>query len=166
MLAKEGYDTYGFDGSNKAIELTRKKLEKENLEANLMQGDFLNLTYNDGFFDAVIDDAAIEGNTVSNIELIFKEVYRVLIKSGKYHGMLISSESKSSMGGKEIEKNTFMETDGEFIQRKRVMHFFDESEIRNILKDVGFSKTEVNYYVDSRNDSKDFVKFWLVDAIK
>ena len=166
MLAREGYDVYGFDGSMKALELAKKRLDEETLKAGIKQGNFLDLPYEHDFFDAVIDDAAIESNIIRDIKLIFKQVYNVLSGRGRYHGMLISSDSKSSMVGSEIEKNTFADTTGAFINRKRTIHFFDEPELRTILDEVGFLNIEINYFITTKNNSKDFIKFLLVDATK
>lgn len=167
MLAKEGFDTYAFDGSSAALELNKKRLTEMQLSAHLSRGDFLYLAYNNDFFDVVIDDAGIEANTFENIPYIFKEVYRVLKKGGTYFGRLISTESKSSMSaGFEIEKNTFTETKGDFLTRKRVIHFFEYEEIRHLTGECGFSNVKIDYIIISNDNSKDFVKFWLLEATK
>jgi SAM-dependent methyltransferase len=167
MMAKEGYDVYGFDGSEKALALAQKKLENEKLTATLSLGKFLSLPYEDAFFDAVNDDAAIEANMFNDIKAIFKEVFRVLKTNGKYHGMLVSIDSKASFKGEEIEKDTILVTDGRpFIKRKGLFHFFDAPKIKNLLSETGFSDIDVNYFIDTRNNGKNIIKWWIVDAIK
>ncbi|MFC2027891.1 class I SAM-dependent methyltransferase, partial [Chloroflexota bacterium] len=40
MIAKEGFDTYGFDGSRVALDLNENRLKEMQLSAHLSQGDF------------------------------------------------------------------------------------------------------------------------------
>ncbi len=48
-LAREGFDTYAFDGFKSAIEKVRTRLEGENLPADLKILDVLDLDYADNF---------------------------------------------------------------------------------------------------------------------
>lgn len=148
MLAKEGFDTYAFDGSAVALQLNQKRLDQMGLSAHLSQGDFLNLTYDKDYFDVVIDDAAIEANGSQNILPIFKEVRRILKKSGTYFGRLISTETNSNYP----------------LRRKRILHFFELEEIKALMKDCDFSDAKIGYITIGDNDSGTFVKFWLVEA--
>ena len=44
-LAREGFDTYAFDGSESAGEMTKIRLEREGLKASLKTMDAINLDY-------------------------------------------------------------------------------------------------------------------------
>jgi SAM-dependent methyltransferase len=82
-LAKEGFSTYGIDGSPKAIQLCRDRLKNEGLAANISVGDIAELPYESEFFDAVVDVASIQHNAPENIQIILDEVARVLVNGGR-----------------------------------------------------------------------------------
>ena len=58
-LAREGFDTYAFDGAPSAAEKIKKRLEKEQLQADVRCFDGVNNNYKNDFFDAVIDNFCI-----------------------------------------------------------------------------------------------------------
>ena len=58
-LAREGFDTYAFDGSKSAVEKARKNLKKENLNAEILVADASQTIYDSNFFDCIIDGAVI-----------------------------------------------------------------------------------------------------------
>lgn len=61
-MAREGFDTYAFDGSKSAVEKTMTRIEQEHLSAHLCVSDALNLDYPDNYFDAIIDNFCIYGS--------------------------------------------------------------------------------------------------------
>ena len=65
-LAKEGFDTYGIDGSETAIKKAKKRLQEENLRAHLHIGDIINLPYEENYVDAVIDAECLYSNSGKN----------------------------------------------------------------------------------------------------
>ena len=60
-LAREGFDTYAFDGSKSAVNKVEARLKEEKLQADLRVRDALELDYGDNFFDCIIDNATIYG---------------------------------------------------------------------------------------------------------
>src|SRR5271169_5666380 len=54
-MAREGFDVYGIDGSETAIDKVKKRLESEGLKASLITGDITSLPFDDNFFDGIID---------------------------------------------------------------------------------------------------------------
>jgi SAM-dependent methyltransferase len=82
-FTKRGFEVYGFDASETAIERTREVLKSENLSANLRVWDMTKpLPYEDGFFDAVLALKVIHHTYIDNIKRIVKEINRVLKKGG------------------------------------------------------------------------------------
>lgn len=166
MLAREGFTAHGLDGSAGALSLAGEKLQKEGLRAELQQGTFQDLPYDSGFFDAVVDDAAVQANPIGDVALIFKQIQRVLKPGGWYHGWLLGSDSKSSMQGEEVEPGTFLSTGGAFVSRNRLVHFFNREEIEQVLQGADFTNITANYCTTSIADSSDSMQFWLVEAQK
>ena len=74
-LAREGFDVYAFDGSVSAVNKVEKRLEKENLKADLRVLDACEINYKDNFFDCVIDNVSIYANKYENIVNMYTEIY-------------------------------------------------------------------------------------------
>lgn len=59
-MARERFNTYGFDGSQTAIKKAQIRMEEENVSANLIVADAGKLPYDSEFFDGVIYANKIE----------------------------------------------------------------------------------------------------------
>ena len=55
MMAKEGLDVYGLDGSQSGLDAARKHIKKWNVKAELHKGLFDSVPFDDNFFDYVVD---------------------------------------------------------------------------------------------------------------
>jgi len=122
-LARERFSVYGIDGPPIAIKLAKIKLKKEKLKAKLVIGDIINLPYQDNFFDAVIDSATIQHNSLVNIKIILKEIYRVLKPKGKIFSTMVAQDNYLKQGFGQI-------------------HFFTKPQIKQLL--VRFSQLTVD----------------------
>jgi len=146
-LAREGFSTFGIDGSKTAISIARKRIQKENLEAHLRVGDLIRLNYPDGFFDGIVDIAAIQHNKTRSQRMILNEVFRVLKPNGKIFSMLISKRSRFSK---------------ENLARRVFTHFLGEDEIRNL-----FSKFKnLTIEISEKTDRGNFISYFIVSAEK
>ena len=74
FLAREGFNTFGIDGSQIAIEQAKSYLAGEGLVADIQKGDAMYLPYPDLTFDAVIDVECIYANSLVDSEKILNEV--------------------------------------------------------------------------------------------
>ena len=91
-LSREGFDTYGIDGSPTAIASAKGLLTKDNLSANLMIGDIVALPYTDDYFDSVIDNECIYSNDLSDSHRILGEIRRVLRTGALFFSRTFSSD--------------------------------------------------------------------------
>lgn len=73
FLAREGFDTYGFDGSISAVEKVKSRLVRDNLAAHILCANGQDVEYDHNFFDAVIDNFCIYSNRLSDIVLMYKK---------------------------------------------------------------------------------------------
>ena len=145
FLAREGFNAFGIDGSKSSIIRASEKLNGENVKANIQVGDFLDLPYDNGFFDAVIDAASIQHNDGESIVKIIGEIHRVLKKGGKYFGMLIESEEKLS-------------------NMRFLTNYFNKQTVK-----VSFSQFEsidVDCMQYTENNENNYIRFLLVEASK
>jgi len=82
-FARKGFEVYGFDASEAALEQAAKALEIEGLRANLRVWEMTKpLPYEDRFFDAVVATRVMHHTYVEKIREIAKEINRILKKEG------------------------------------------------------------------------------------
>lgn len=94
MLARQGYNVFGFDLSPEGVHLTYESLGRESLKANLhVQSLFDKYPYEDAFFDAVICVKSLNHGRVEDIRRAIVEIKRVL-KPGGLILIVVSRERK------------------------------------------------------------------------
>lgn len=153
-LAREGFDTYAFDGSESAIERVRKKLKIEGgYQADLRVRDALQLDYPKDFFDAVIDNVCIFNHLVEYIDMMYTEVYEILKTGGKFISVCFGKNTQGYGTGKELEPGTYSELESGMLAGRTNIHFFDKEELQKALEKVGFSEVLVDTinYTDNGN---------------
>jgi ubiquinone/menaquinone biosynthesis C-methylase UbiE len=94
MLARQGFDVFGFDISPEGVQLTYEWLGREKLKADLhVQSMFDEFTYEDEFFDAVICVKTLNHGGIEDIRKTIAEMERVL-KPGGLVFIVVSREHK------------------------------------------------------------------------
>lgn len=165
-LAREGFDAYGFDGSETAINKAIKRLQEENLKASLSIQDGAAVFYKDDFFDGVIDSGCIVCNTSENIKILLKEIYRILKNGGKLYSTALFDVNTTGFGiGEMIEERTFRVSEGP-ISKGGMKHFFTEDEIIDLWTEAGFSNIKIDVVERTDNGKKDKVSYFMVEAQK
>ncbi len=96
MIAKEGFQAFGMDFSPTGLALCKDHLRaKWGVSAELKQGDFLHLPYDDEFFDAVIDVVSLQHTHLADKQRALAEVHRVLKKEGKFFSYHLGNQSNN-----------------------------------------------------------------------
>lgn len=165
-LAREGFDTFGLDGSSTAVKKCQKRMKEMNLPCHLVVNDACSMQYPDNYFDAVLDLECIYANTLPDIKKILSEVYRVLKKNGLFFSMMFGRETWGYGMGKEIEPHTFVEMKNRIFEGRGMAHFFSEEEIRDIFTTIGFKDLEINLHWRTENFKKNKIQEWLSQAVK
>ncbi|MCI5713376.1 MAG: class I SAM-dependent methyltransferase [Lachnospiraceae bacterium] len=143
-LAREGFDTYAFDGSMSAVERAKKRLNHEHLNANFKVMDALDVDYPDNYFDAVVDNVCVYGNLIENINSMYKNIYRMLKPQGKLLTTCFGKRTDGYGTGEPLEKDTYVHiTEGALVGRGTT-HFYDKEELGQTLKDAGFKNTIID----------------------
>lgn len=91
-LAREGFSTYGIDGSQEAIRLAEERLTQEGLSAHLEVGDINILPYSNNFFDAAIDVECLYANPLTASKNILKEIQRCLKPGGLLYSRTLTDQ--------------------------------------------------------------------------
>ncbi|NFN92761.1 class I SAM-dependent methyltransferase [Clostridium botulinum] len=166
-LAREGFDAYGFDGSETAINKAKIRIKEENVSADLRVADAGMLPYNDGSFDSVIDSAVIYANNVSQISHILKQIYRVLKCGGKIFSTGLFNEETTGFGtGEKIENNTYRQLSKGCLANRGTVHFLTIDEIYKLWKMAGFKNIKIDGVRRTDSGREDIVSFYIVEAEK
>ncbi|MBN2364512.1 class I SAM-dependent methyltransferase [candidate division WOR-3 bacterium] len=155
LAAKLGCDVYSSDVSKNGTDYLRCRLDEENLGAKVKIADMTKDPWENKRFHGVMVWDAIHHNTIGNIRKAFDIIYDRLQPGGQFLCTLMSDKSKSYALGSEIEKNTFVQSEGP--EAGVPHHYFDEAEVTNIFqkwKKLVLSEKEVRYV----ETAKDFYK--------
>lgn len=90
-LSKKGFFVIGLDNSSEALKLSDSLMRKKKIKNySLINSDMTVLPFPSSHFDAVISTNTIHHNTIQNIKLCIKEIYRILRRGAIAYITLIS----------------------------------------------------------------------------
>lgn len=164
-LSREGYGVSGIDGSHAAIEQAAQRLRSEDLAtADLRQGNFADLPWDDGSFDVVIDIEAVSTNLSDVIDATLGEIHRVLKPGGVFFAKLFGTETTGFASGNQIEPGTVRSPVDGPCGGQDLAHFFSEQELRQRLG--GFASLSLDWVKRSDQAGRWIVFEWLAAATK
>jgi len=164
FFAKEGYQTYGIDGSRTAIEKAEKAIKSEvsNWQGELSVGDIGNLPFQDNFFDMVVDVEAIYANSFESSVKIYREIARVLKPGGKVYSRTFAAGTWGSSN--DFKEGTMKEGPMAGMGYTRLTSY---EEIPTLIGD-SYQIESIDLITRSMNGDikKRVVKEWLIKAAK
>lgn len=164
-LSREGFDAYGIDGSAVAIEQAQKRLFSEGLKGTLCIGDIANLTYENDFFDAVIDNECIYSNTLFDTHLILHNIQRVLKRGGLFFSRTFSHNMYVGNDAQQVGPLEFKEaTDGP-IAHTGYFRLIDKKGIAS-LYGTYFNLESIDKMDYTRNNGSVTVSEWIIISKK
>jgi len=137
-FARNGFNVYGFDQSERAIQRATRLLHAEHLNAHLKVWNMtvLPLPYQDEFFDAVIAVRVIHHAKLATIRAIAKEIHRITRKGG-YLYLQVPTEQKGQRlleetRSERLEERTFLPLEGD--EASIVHHYFTSEELTSLFE--------------------------------
>ena len=164
FIAREGFDTYGIDGSRNGISKCEERLAKEGLTSHLSIGDVMTLPYEDDFFDCVIDNECLYSNSYHDTEIILNEIHRVMKSGGKFYSRtFMTGTYGDGMGDKlEGEKNTYKKLTGGALRTDYgIIRFTEKAEIQP-LYGKNFDIKEIGYTKRNHSNTDKEIGEWLI----
>jgi SAM-dependent methyltransferase len=145
-FAGKGFEVYGFDEDEDAIENSKRILRKEGLKADLRVWDMLTpLPYQDEFFDAALAVRVIHHTNISNVTKIVHELDRVLKPAGFLFLQVPDYESETFDSGTIwIEPATLIARGGP--EKGVAHHFFKREELLGMFP--GYVSRELHSKTD------------------
>ncbi|MTK11388.1 MAG: class I SAM-dependent methyltransferase [Clostridiaceae bacterium] len=166
-LAREGFNVYGFDGSETAIEKAKKRMLDEKVKVEFSVADAGKLPYENNYFDAIIDSAVIYANKLEDIKIILKEAKRVLKPNGKIFSTgLFNSKTTGYGTGEQIEEGTYREITMGPLAHRATIHFFTVDQILDLWSELGFKNIKIDSVERTDMGGEYKVGYFMVEAQK
>jgi SAM-dependent methyltransferase len=166
FLAREGFTVAGIDGSPTAIEQNRARLRSENLDAELRVGDFTErLPWDDGAFDAVLDNASLYANPASRIAAAVNEVHRVLKPGGRLISVSFTDRTWGYGSGKPgPEPGCFVDLDVGPLAHKGLVQFLGRTDLERVFAPLRPLAVERSSY--TLEEGQRLIEMWIVTGTK
>ncbi len=125
---QSGFSVVGFDISPTGLALTRDWLDKEDLTADLVQGDSrFPLPFSSSAFQGLISTNVIHHALISEIRVTIAEIWRVMADGGI--GMVaVAGRIHPGEAYEEVEPGTYLPLEG--AEKGLLHHIFSEEELR------------------------------------
>lgn len=131
LFAREGFETFGIEPTSSGFQHCTEWLLSKGLEADIRQGNMLQLPFRNSEFDFIVSFNVIYHGTLADMQLALKEMERVLRKTGLLFLTLNSTRNKWCGKGIELEPNTFINPDKGDGDHKH--HYSDRKEVQQLL---------------------------------
>lgn len=135
FFAREGFQTFGVDGSPSAISQAKNRLDQECplWRGELKIGDFTSLDWPSESMDAFVDNEAVYCNSYEASKLAYKEAARVLLKKGgRFFVRAFAVGSYGYGTGESVGHNAFICSEGPLLGLGYA-RFTDREELTDIL---------------------------------
>lgn len=133
----KGGKMYLVDFSSEMLKFAEERAKKLGIKIETKQGDLIKIPYDNNFFDCIICISALHCLKPSEHKNAVKEIYRVLKKGGKALIGVWNFKSKRFNQKQGKEKMIKWTNKGE-----RYYYLFEEDEVHNLFKKVGFKIIE------------------------
>ena len=131
LFVGEGFETSGIEPAASGYRHCSRWLKSQSLEADIRQGDMLQLPFGDEEFDFVLCYNVIYHATLGDMESALREIHRVLRKTGLLFITLNSTRNEWCGKGTEVEPNTFVNP--EKGDGGHEHHYSDGDEVQRLL---------------------------------
>lgn len=156
------FDVYGVDYSAKAIKTAKNSFKNRNLDfKHLAEGNVKNLSFDDDYFDAVIERAVLQLNTLQDSLKMLSEMVRVLKPGGSLSCFLLAENISVYGVGDYLGDGDFFNPDNDGIR-----HFFSRKDIYEAFKNLEVKKLYLNTRQDLLNRGLTTQNYYVVEATK
>ncbi|QSX39720.1 class I SAM-dependent methyltransferase [Shewanella cyperi] len=164
FMAREGFPVHGIEGSATAIKLAKERLDQEvpEWQGELLQGDILQLPYEDNSFDAVIDNEAIYANSFENAVQMYKEIHRVLKPGALMFSRCFTEQTTGYGSGTALGKHAFLVSEGP-MTGKGYTRFTTRECLEELLQPFKVNELQC---ISRHSDGGDKVSEWIIIASK
>lgn len=160
-LAREGFTTFGIDASPTAVQIAKSRMQEEKLNASILTGDILNLPFESGYFDCVIDVECLYTNATNNTKKIIAEIYRVLKNDGLFFSRTFTDKMYLGETPHMISNNEFINVLKGPLEGKGFVRLTSKDDIPIIYGEL-FSIDTVDLMEYSRSGGEYKICEWII----
>ncbi len=137
FAAREGFEVFGIDISETAIDFAKKRFSAENLTGHFECASMTELPFTSDSFDIVLDRAAICCLDQDAAVKCFSEVSRVLIPGGLFYFNPYSDQHSSLVSGLEMVNDLVTGIHNGGLSGAKLIRFYSRKDIEVIGKIFG-----------------------------
>lgn len=161
FLAREGYNTFGIDGSPTAIKQAQLKLTNNSLKASLIIGDITKINYPDDYFDCILDIECLYSNSWESTKHILQEAKRVLKKDGLLFSRTFSTKMELGEGYKTLGHHEYTDIKSGPFKAAGLTRLMDKHDIENLYGSL-FNIHSIDRFEYEVNNGQSLVSEWLI----
>jgi len=169
-IAKEGFDTYGMDISETALELCRDVMKGYGVEATLSVGTMQKMDFKDNFFDAVVDVLTVEHTDLKGHATTYREIFRCLKKGGRFFSWHLGAGSVNFKegGGRRIDRQTIDNAPNPDVpySNNGLTCFLTVPDARKLLGVAGFEDIKIERVVRTYKNMTQKIEYFSIQAIR
>lgn len=169
-LAREGFATFGTEGSPSAAQLARQRLDAEcpgwngwPRDGRIEVGDIVALPWPDESFDATLDCEAVYCNSFENSQRIYREMHRVTKPGGRLFVRTFANGSWGDGIGRKVGQGAYVADAGP-LDGKGYSRFTTAEELPALLG--SWHLLEVNLITRSLDNRGHEIREWIIEAEK
>ncbi len=147
------------DGSETAVRRAAERFAREGLSGDFRVGDFVELPWPDGYFDGIVDNAAIYSNPFSQCQRAVAEAWRVLKPGGRFLSVSLTNETWGYGLGKEVERNTFRNISAGPLQDRGLALFMDRQQVDELF--ALFAEVRIEKATWTVDEMRHLVDWWV-----
>jgi SAM-dependent methyltransferase len=172
MLAREGFDAYGCDISENAVNIGRKILEEWRVDASLAVCSMTSTPYANEFFDTVVDVFSSYCLCRKDYILFLMEVFRILKPFGKFFSYFPSKNSdtfKRSVSSEKYDEDTLngnRDKWSPYYGNDYFFRFMSQCDVKNLLDEAGFQLQYLESCGRTYRLGKEYFEWIVFEAVK
>ncbi len=172
MIAWEGFKAYGVDISDQALVLCQEMLDSYSVSATLKAQDMENLSFEDNFFDAVVDVFSSYCLTQKEHENFLQHVHRILSPNGLFFSYFPSkrSDAYTNPGNVNfVDKDTLsgiVRSSSPFVGQDYNFRFMHPEEYKENLINCGFQISYLETVQRTYHNQTEQFEFIVIEARK
>lgn len=166
FMAREGFQTFGMDGSATAIDRGRARLKAEGVRAELKVGDALclNEMYPASWFDAAVDVGCLQCNLLGEARDIVQQMAWLTRPGGRVFSLVAADDAVGNGRGDFVEPGSFRNITIGPLAGTGLNHFYTLDEVRDVFSP--FAPLQIEYVVRTYAERELRYKTWVVSGMK
>ena len=172
MMGKEGFDAYGIDLSQSALDLAAQMMEHWQTEATLVQGSIEDLPFEEGYFDVIVDVFSANCLPEKDFTQCLSEVNRCLKPGGRFFSYCPSVESEAFKNHHpavlidDWTLNGIFRADSPFVGQDYPFRFTSGAHYQQLLTNAGLTTDYLETVGRSYSNQKEYFEFVVIGGQK